>query len=174
MECLRKEVYIFDIDGCIMPSIFNEMNFFIYFLKKVNKLNKRADQTQLYPSFVKYYENHCMEAELVVFLTGRKHSEFGDITRKQLKRLQKFKNFRLIFYPEQKNHQLKEYLKWKTQNIFHIITNKIANERIEKIIEYNFKIFDDNGRYFKELKKITEELPVTLSFSQVYGENCWC
>ena len=175
MNYCRKEVYIFDIDGCIMPNIFNEINFFLYFLKKANKLNKRATQIQIYPSFVKYYKKHCKKAELVVFLTGRKFSEFGEITRKQLKKLENFKNFNLIFYPESKKHQLKEYLKWKTQNILDIINNKISiqNMNSERKMEYDFRIFDDISGYFRDLKKITKELPIKLSFSQIYGETCW-
>ena len=86
---LAEEIYIFDIDGCIMPPIISNFNGDNDKSgeKTVNEIINNGSKIKLYNEFVKYYKNNCRKAESVVFITGRKKREFGELTKNHLKPL---------------------------------------------------------------------------------------
>jgi len=119
---VKEYMYIFDIDGCIMPAIISNSDDNNHTRKKIVKesINK-GQKIKLYPDFINYYKKHCERAKLVVFITGRKKSEFGSLTEVQLKPLNKIQRYQIIYYPEGKGHKLDEYFEWKVKKIEEIL-----------------------------------------------------
>ena len=68
---LMRDVYIFDIDGCIMPPIFSNFNSKATRDNIVKEAIKNGNGVKLYSDFVKFYEKNCVQAESVYFITGR-------------------------------------------------------------------------------------------------------
>jgi len=140
-----KKTFIFDIDGCILPSIFPKL------LKKnqtreeqeqiIKNINKQGYSIELYPKFVNFYFKHCSR-ELVYFVTGRKRSDFEKLTYHHLASLQ-YEN--IHFYPEDGLYTRDFYLSWK----YTIIKSLFEKDR-------EYFIFDDEEGYFHELERLEQ------------------
>lgn len=111
----------------------------------VRDLNKRLRSIKLYPNFIKYYQQ-CSPVK-IVFVTGRKKEDFGEITEYQLKPLKDDKAYtEPKYYPCEEEHTEQLYLKFK---IF-TITDQIITLS-EQYPNSLIKIFDDDHRYFDTL-----------------------
>ena len=125
--CMPSNIFIFDIDGTVMPNLFN--------LRSKTLVNQ-IFQLSLYPEFVEFYKNHCPKSVAVYFITGRKQKDYGMITEKQLRPLKRYKEFTITYFPEDKPHELEEYFIWKASSI-----KKIMNQWNNEITR--FHIYDD-------------------------------
>lgn len=131
------QIFIFDIDGCIMPNIFplnketkkddDSLN---------QKLVKRASDISLFPEFIEFYKKNCVESLAVYFITGRKQKYYGEITESQLKPLKLYKNYIIKHFPDNKPHILKEYFHWKAKTIKDIM-NQWSQDSVR------FHMYDD-------------------------------
>lgn len=165
----RKEIYIFDIDGCIMPSIFPNIHDPNQNREQIIRdVNEEGKDIRLFPEFIKFYENICKKVALLVFfITGRQQKAFGELTEDQLKKLRKFKHYFILFYPEEYSHVPKTYFQWKIEMItciFRVFKNS------EGII---FRIFDDMGDYFNEIKFIANSLNLKQKCYLINNDNLW-
>ena len=124
---LASNIFIFDIDGTVMPNLFT--------LNSKSPLNQ-ISQLSLYPEFVEFYKEHCSKSLAVYFLTGRKQRDYVMITEKQLRPLKRYKEFTMIYYPNDKPHELEEYFIWKATTM-----KKIMNQWNSEIAR--FHIYDD-------------------------------
>jgi len=160
-----REVYIFDIDGCVMSPIFTDFNNGETREKIVGAAVSNGNGIKLFPDFVKYYKKYCVEAESIFFITGRKESEFGKLTDKHLRPLVDIKPFRVIYYPEAKPHKKRKYFNWKAKEIKAIIKDKKYEEK--------FNIFDDLNKYFSKIQKFGDKRDIQIHLTQIEDENSW-
>jgi hypothetical protein len=146
-ETPRKKhlVNIYDIDGCIMPSLFT--NF-----QKADpmEINREGYSIYLYENFLKYYNETEPITLFNVFITGRKEYEYRELTDFQLHRLTRSDSFtKVAFYPQYLEHKKKKYYNFKT--------TKIA-QRIQQISSHHkyaiFRVFDDDTNYYEKLFEI--------------------
>jgi len=131
------DIYIFDIDGCIMPNRFQNFtedsdNSDIF----KNDIKDEVARLSIFPEFVEFYKHNCVNSLAVYFITGRKRKEYSKVTEQQLSSLRKFKQYSLKYYPDDKSHIKKDYFIWK----FDMISNIISQYRH---ISENFYIYDD-------------------------------
>lgn len=171
-----KDIYIFDIDGCVMPPIFSN------FVNKndpreriVKFVEENGHKFELYPEFIAFYEKNCRAVELVIFLTGRKKSEFGKLTESQLSLVNGIKNFKIIYFPEGKTNKEKEYYDWKVEQIHKIIKERINNNLFKKNYKkaLSIKIFDDLINYFPQIENIAGELQLEIELYKIEGRESW-
>lgn len=170
-----KEVYIFDIDGCVMPPIFTNYSNSEPRKNIVKEVIKNGNHVKLFPSFIEFYKKHCTHAESIFFITGRKYSEFGKLTEEQLQILTEIKNFHVIYYPERKTHKIKKYFTWKIKEIKDIINNIIKSKSsYENSKEKdNFNIFDDLNDYFPKIRKFGDKWRIQIHLTLIESENNW-
>ena len=170
-----KEVYIFDIDGCVMPPIFSDFQNDELREKTISKIVENSDNIKLYPDFIRFYDKHCKNAEMIFFITGRKGSEFGKLTETQLESLSTIRNFQIIYYPEKKSHKVRKYFSWKVKKIKKIIKNeakfKTFKDNGEKTI--NFNIFDDMDGYFSKVEDFATHYGIQAHVSLIENESSW-
>jgi len=170
-----REVYIFDIDGCVMPSIFSNFNSKEsreYIVKEVIKNGMRVN---LYPDFIKFYEKYCAQAESVFFITGRKENEFRKLTEDQLQPLSFINPFQVIYYPEGKSHKSRKYFAWKVKKIRIVIKKTIKDEKLNNTSKenINFYIFDDMNEYFLKIREFKDRYKVNVHLTLIDSENAW-
>ncbi|MHA1932680.1 MAG: hypothetical protein ACW96X_09090 [Promethearchaeota archaeon] len=170
-----KEVYIFDIDGCIMPPIFSDFNMDESREKTIKKIVDNSNNLELYPDFIRFYDKHCKNAELIFFITGRKGSEFGKLTEKQLESLSNIRKFQIIYYPEKKSHKIRKYFSWKVKKIKKVIKNaiKLKNSKDNSEIALKFNVFDDMDGYFSKIEDFATHYGVQAELSLIDNENSW-
>ncbi len=170
-----REVYIFDIDGCVMSPIFPETNNEKAREKVVGDAVHNGNGIKLFPDFVKYYKKHCVQAESIFFITGRKKSEFGRLTDNHLCPLVDIKPFEVIYYPEAKSHKKRKYFRWKAKKIKGIIKDRnIENPvNISNKENYKFKIFDDLNNYFPKIRKFGDRRDIQIHLTLIENENNW-
>ncbi len=170
-----KEVYIFDIDGCIMPPIFSDFNNNESREKVVKEVINNGNNIVLFPDFIKFYEKYCINAESVFFITGRKSSEFSKLTENQLKSLSNVRKFHIIYYPERKPHKIKKYFSWKVKKIKEIMRNTVRRKDLGDNSDKNikFNIFDDMNDYFSKIKDYADNIGVQAHLSLIDNENSW-
>jgi len=156
-ECPAHDVVIniFDIDGCIMKDVFSNKELNIEDIKRTRKL--LAD-IEPYPSFINYYKTKCSEDNVIqnIFLTGRREKDYGEITRNQLKKVDKI-YIAVHFYPKNLRHIPEDYFPWKVKKIeelvsFFVKVNKDFDEIYEEKTKVIVNVYDDLNRYFKDLK----------------------
>ncbi len=134
-------IYIFDIDGCILPSIFPNLS------KKVSieLIRNKIKTISIYKSFIEYYKLISNSPEIKkIFLTGRKAKDFRNETIDQLKPLG-IKENQIVFYPNTYSHSKIRYFTFKIYNILKIA---FSNRKHSEII-----VFDDICDYFKRLSE---------------------
>ncbi len=174
-----NEVYIFDIDGCIMPPIISNFDENGEPREKiVNEAKNIGRKIKLFSNFINYYAKSCKRAKSVFFITGRKYSEFGKLTESKLNLLKRLRAFQIIFYPEGKVHESDEYFEWKSDRVQKIINNHInRNNRnsVDKDYRDNtvFHIFDDMNDYFPKIKEFSETIGLEVNLSLITGEKSW-
>ena len=171
-----KEVYIFDIDGCILPQVFPTITENSTTNESVIKESlERSKKVSLYDSFVSFYEKSCKNAYYVVFITGRQKSHFSKITERQLSPLKKSRTYDIIYYPEDKEHVKEDYFNWKLEKIkevfdeYKINGNLDSNSRNDVI----FKIFDDRSGYFLKVKKTSKSQGLNIVLKAIRGSKDW-
>ena len=172
---MMKEVYIFDIDGCVMPPIFSDFKIYESRENTIKKIVDNTDYIKLFPDFIRFYDKYCKNAEMIFFITGRKGSEFGKLTENQLESLSNIKNFQIIYYPEKKSHKIRKYFSWKVKKIRKIIKNaansKTFKDDDEKIIKFN--IFDDMDGYFSKIEDYATHYGVQAHLSLIENDKSW-
>jgi len=170
-----KEVYIFDIDGCVMPPIFTNFNIGERRANLVKEIIKNGNNVKLFPSFIEFYKKHCTQAEYVYFITGRKLSEFGKLTADQLKALNDIKKFQVVYYPERKGHRIKKYFAWKVKKIKKIIKDCIKRENSYENFKrgVKFNIFDDMNDYFQKIRRMEGKWRIQIHITLIDSENDW-
>ena len=173
---LAEEIYIFDIDGCIMPPIisnFNEDDDDKSREKIINEIVDNGSKIKLHKDFVKYYKRNCERSESVIFITGRKKSGFGKLTESQLKPLNKIKRYRVIYFPERKLHESDVYFEWKIKKVKELINRNGKIQYKDHSKARFFKIFDDMDEYFPKIKELSEIFGVKVKLYSINGENSW-
>ena len=170
-----REVYIFDIDGCIMAPIFPESNNKETREKIVGDAVHNGNGLKLFPDFVKYYRKYCVQAESIFFITGRKKSEFGRLTDNHLSPLVGIKTFKVIYYPEAKSNKIRKYLNWKAKKIKAIIESTTNKKYFNASIKENFtfNIFDDMNEFFSKIRKFGDKLNIQIHLTMIENENSW-
>jgi len=170
-----KEVYIFDIDGCVMSPIFSDFNNNEIREKIVEDTVHNGNGIKLFPDFIKFYKKYCIQAESIFFITGRKRSEFGKLTDNQLRPLVDIKTFDVIFYPEAKPHKIRKYFDWKVKSIKTIIKNTINKRHFNISPKQNFifNIFDDMNDYFLKIRKYENKWEFQIYLTLIANENSW-
>lgn len=172
---MMKEVYIFDIDGCVMPSVVSDFKIDEPREKTIKKIVDNSANIELYPDFIRFYDKHCKNAEMIFFITGRKGSEFGKLTENQLESLSNIRNFQIIYYPEKKSHKIRKYFSWKVKKIKKIIKNAVKLKAFKDSNEKTlmFKIFDDMDGYFSKIEDFATHYGVQAHLSLIETENNW-
>ena len=170
-----REVYIFDIDGCIMSPIFSDFNNNEIREKLVGNAVHNGNGIKLFPDFIKYYKKYCIQAESIFFITGRKRSEFGKLTDNQLRPLVDIKTFNVIYYPEAKPHKIRKYFDWKIKNIKEIIksTNNKKHFNISSKENFTFNIFDDMNDYFSKIRKFGDKRNIQIHLTLIENKDSW-
>lgn len=142
------DIYIFDIDGCIMSNLFQNFADDSDISENLNNsLKEKVTNLRIFPEFFNFYKLNCVNSSVIYFITGRKQNEYGEITKRQLSALKKYKNFFLKFYPDEKSHIKKEYIDWK----YSIITRIIDYHRKDS---KNIHIYDDFEDLISRLREI--------------------
>jgi len=155
-----KKLFLFDIDKCILPSIFPKL------LKDeqskeeqqdiINIIHKKAKKIKLYPNYIEFYKNYCERENVDVwFLTGRKSSQLKELTLKQLKPIS-IDPF-ITFFPENGEYTQEFYTNWKLKSIISFL-NEHTYDRCY--------VFDDDTSYFYQL--LTEKYHTC----ETYEINC--
>ncbi|MEE9378418.1 MAG: hypothetical protein V3V33_10320 [Candidatus Lokiarchaeia archaeon] len=170
-----REIYIFDIDGCVMPPIFSNFNSNETRKIIVKEVIKNGNNVNLYPVFMKFYEKYCIQAELVFFITGRKKSEFGILTENQLQSLANIKPFQTIYYPEGKSYKIQKYFAWKVKEVKEIIKNAMKNKKFNENSRenINFNIFDDMHEYFPKIRRFEDKWDIKTHLTMIENEHNW-
>jgi len=170
-----REVYIFDIDGCVMSPIFSDFNNNEIREKLVGNAVHNGNGIKLFPDFIKYYKKYCIQAESIFFITGRKRSEFGKLTDNQLRPLVDIKTFNVIYYPEAKPHKIRKYFDWKIKNIKEIIksTNNKKHFNISSKENFTFNIFDDMNDYFSKIRKFGDKRNIQIHLTLIENKDSW-
>ncbi len=171
-----KEIFIFDMDGCVLPSMFPNIHENGHSREElINKVLENGNRTTLFPEFITFYETHCKAAESIYFMTGRQKSDLGELTETQLSSLKEIKPFQIIFYPESKSHVENEYFNWKVARMREIFNNYINTEvsNDSSKTSYSFKIFDDMPDYFPRVKEIADNLGLNITLQAINGPEDW-
>lgn len=171
-----KEIFIFDMDGCVLPSMFPNIHDNGQSREEIIKeVLENGYKTSLFLEFIEFYETHCKAAESIFFMTGRQKSDLGELTETQLSPLKEIKPFQIIFYPEGKAHVAKEYFDWKVNHLGEIFNNyinpELPNENFKD--KYSFKIFDDMPDYFPRVKEIADSQGVNITLRAIKGSEDW-
>jgi len=171
---LTEDIYIFDIDGCVMPPIISNFNDNHTSRKEtVKEVINNGHTIKLYPDFIKYYKRNCERSESVIFITGRKKSEFGKLTESQLKPLNKLKRYRVIYFPERNIHESDIYFEWKIKKVQELINNNGKNQYNDYSKVRFFKIFDDMDEHFPKIKEFSEKLGLLVNLFLINGGKSW-
>lgn len=145
-ECKKKIVNIYDIDGCILPSKFPNL------YESINpiEIKRKGASLKPYPNFIKYYHNVASNTLKSIFITGRKRSEFRDLTNFQLYPIICFDNYTYpIYYPEYLDHNEKQYYNFRIGILIDLIETLV-----HKYQDLAIRIFDDDPSYFDQLFEI--------------------
>jgi len=172
---MMREVYIFDIDGCVMSPIFSDFTNDETREKIVGDAVHNGNGIKLFPDFVKYYSKYCVQAESIYFITGRKKSEFGRLTDNHLRPLVDIKPFKVIYYPEAKPHKIRKYFNWKAKRIKAIIksTNNKMHFNISTKENFTFNIFDDMNDYFSKIRKFGDKRNIQIHLTLIENKDSW-
>lgn len=158
-----KKVYIFDIDNCIMPNVFPNLNE----KGSIEEIRRKLKAISLYPEFIEYFKKITNAPGIkIFFLTGRKSKDFRIETINQLKLLD-ITEEHIIFYPKEYSYSKIRYFVFKIYNILKIA---IMNNKYLEVV-----VFDDKKEYFEKLLKKAEQLNIRkLKLNFVFdSENYW-
>lgn len=142
LEVSMGDIFIFDIDGCIMPNVFPIIKDAKNENETINhEILNKASKLSLFPEFIKFYKRNCVKSLAVYFLTGRKKKYYKQLTEKQLEPIKSYKNYLIEYFPDDKPYTLKKYFKWKANSIKHIM-----NQWTQDFVR--FHIYDDLKELF--------------------------
>ena len=138
-----SDIFIFDIDGCIMPNLFQNFTEDTSLSDTLNyNIKDQVARLCIFPEFLDFYKCYCGHSLAVYFITGRKENQYGKITKQQLLPLKKYKTFDVKFYPDEKYHVKTEYIDWKFNLISKIINqNHIHCESVHIYDDFEDLIF---------------------------------
>ena len=129
-----QKVEIYDIDGCICKNVFPNLKKKV----KIPETKKKILETPIFPAFINYFKAIGKNKDYKqLFLTGRKHKDYGKETIKQLFPLNINQN-QIIFYPDHLNHSKERYITFKC---YHILKNAYNHRDINCIV------YDDLDTY---------------------------
>jgi len=161
---MNKKIFIFDIDGTILPDIISNRGDWNSYppMYIVNQIIEEGSHIRLFPGFIEYFKSRCRHAEKVYFVTGRGQKNFLAMTIFQLCPIvyDVGKHIEMIFYPDGQSFSEKIYFKWKIDTI-----KKIIKNHKDSI----FYIYDDRVDYFKNFSKKKN----IYCFNIIDGENFW-
>ena len=161
--------YFLDIDGCILPNIFDN-TFYTNDQEKLESIIKayqKAKDVSLYPEFVEWWNRNVIKTiNKVRFITGRQEDIFGWLTKTQLKPLILPLKEYIYYYPNHFTHDWNLYLRVKINKILEIIETKFDNANYTEEV----KIYDDHD-FSKELK---ENLEYPFEFHLIQSKEDWC
>lgn len=161
------DIFIFDIDGCIMPDIFPLINETKKNNEHINQeIVSKASDISLFPEFIEFYKRNCAKSLAVYFITGRKQKYYGKITESQLKPLKIYKDYIINHFPDNKQHILNEYFHWKAKTIKEII-NQWSHDSIR------FHIYDDLEDLFPIISKEISLGIRDFSCKLIQEQNDW-
>ncbi len=163
-----KDIFLFDIDDCIMKSVFPNFQEAKGVSREliVKTVRERGKLVILYPEFVKFYQKWGKQATEVYFITGRKNSDFGFLTESQLEPIRKYKVYITIFYPKKRQHLEHLYFNWKVNTI----KKKIKQNAGKDVIIW---IFDDLIEHFPKIQKIADEFKVIIQLIHIDNKDKW-
>lgn len=161
--------YFIDIDGCIMPNIFDN-SFYQNDQEKVESIAKvykwcAENNIALYPEFIEWYKRIILNIDKIVgtiFVTGRQENVFGWLTQYQLNPLRyHYNQFEIEYFPNKVDHNWKEYIGFKLRTI-------ASYARFRG----HFKIYDDLD-FSKELENTLIELGTSFEFHLIKQKEDW-
>lgn len=146
----KRLVNIFDIDGCILPSIFNNLGD----INDPNEIKRNGYSVKLYPNFLQYFFATEDETLYNIFITGRKKYEFRDLTEFQLHSLLKSQTItEPLYYPQYFDYSKKKYYLFKSSAILDLIQHLY-----QKNTNIIVRVFDDDIGYYEQIiRTITRE-----------------
>jgi len=166
---MKSEVYIFDIDGCIMPNLFENYGWVKDQDRNqvIREVNEKGKNISLFPHFIKYFRIYCKDALKIYFITGRQKKEFSILTINQLKPLFQFQyDFTIVWYPPHNKHSSRKYFRWKVQNIDQIMQKHAKNGVF-------FMIFDDLIKYFSKIPRLEKRHKIKAFVVKIDSDQKW-
>lgn len=161
------DIFIFDIDGCIMPNIFPSINGTKIDEEYINQeIEKKALNISLFPEFIEFYKKNCVKSLAVYFITGRKQKYYGKITELQLTHLKIYKEYIIKHFPDKNLHILKEYFQWKAKTIKDIM-NQWSQDSTR------FHIYDDLEDLFPIILKEIPTIDSDYKCKIIQGQEDW-
>lgn len=172
---MNNNVFIFDIDGCIMPNIFENYGWEDNQDREtvIREVNKNGRNVPLFPNFIKYYKKLCKDALKIYFITGRQEAEFKELTFQNLKSIFEFcYDFTITWYPPNKEHKVKPYFKWKFNTIKKIMEGYEKSSR-KYGIKLSFYIYDDWDDYFPKISKYAKRHKISYFLGKKQSNEDW-
>jgi hypothetical protein len=172
MESDFDDIFLLDIDGCIIKAVFPNFMEAKGISKEliIKNVLAKSKNIILYPFFYKFYEKWIKRSRAVYFITGRKESEFGDLTKNQLQPINKIKESQILFYPEENSYSTYNnqelYFSWKIRTLISIISKYKKENNI-------FWVFDDLSDHFEILKKILKDNDIKCRFFHIKDKQNW-
>ncbi|MFX0137238.1 MAG: hypothetical protein ACFFDN_26610 [Candidatus Hodarchaeota archaeon] len=166
---MKDTIFIFDIDGCIMPNLFANFGWAGDQDREqvIQEVNKNGMHISLFPAFIKFFKIKCKNAQHNYFVTGRQRNEFEQLTLKQLEPIYASNYpFSVIWYPSNKQHTVKKYFTWKVYAIKAIIQHRVK-ENVQ------FMIYDDLPDYFKKIHKLEKKYKIPITVQCVKNNADW-
>lgn len=162
---MTEKIYIFDIDGCIMPSLFPN-TFFNNLEEKealVKKVNEEGWNVLPCNEFLQYFINIYEEAFKIFFLTGRQKENFYSLTIHQLRRI----DYDDITFFQDGGISQDAYLKYKT-NYFYKLFEEYGMDK-------EYFIFDDHNDYFQVVffSAIIRDPDAKIHFYEINKATDW-
>lgn len=172
---MKNEVFIFDIDGCILPNLFENYGWAKDQSREevIREVNHHGRTAKLFPNFVKYFGEHCKNALKIYFITGRQEEEFKKLTLQNLEELLQFEyDFTIVWYPPNKKHTTKTYFRWKIATIKTIMKG-YQNASKKRGLDVKFIIFDDLSDYFTKLLKFRKKRDIDGVMIEIKTNEQW-
>ena len=172
---MNNNVFIFDIDGCIMPNIFKNYDWDgdqdrETVIKEVNKFGK---DVPLFPDFIKYYKTFCKNALKIYLITGRQEEEFKELTFHNLQPVFDIQyDFTIVWYPPDKKHKAKTYFNWKLNRTKKIIKGYEKSSR-KYSLKLSYHIYDDLVDYFPQIDKYAKRHKISYFLGKRQSNEDW-
>ena len=172
---MNNNVFIFDVDGCIMPNIFKNYGWDgdqdrETVIREVNKFGKNVP---LFPNFIEHYKKFCKDALKIYFITGRQEEDFKELTLHNLQSILDIQyDFTIIWYPPDKKHKAKTYFKWKIRRIKKIMEGYEKSSR-KYGLKLSYYIYDDWVDYFSQIEKYTKKHKISYFLGKRQSNEDW-
>jgi hypothetical protein len=162
-----KSIIVCDIDGCICPSVFPNLDV----KANVEEIKEKIPTVKFYEQFINFY-NLFKEDHLILFMTGRQSKFFYQETLNQFSNngLIDFKAENIYFFPDSLDYSQdaesnrRNYFGIRLRLLSSIILN--AEQYIEAVPERIY-IIDDIAEYFPDVKKLLEVYNHYLDFEVI-------